>query len=111
MIIKTNGIDRRRVLHGMLSGGAVAVSIPFLDIYLNENGTALAATGQPLPARFGTWFWGLGVVPGVFKPKTPGPLTDLPLQLQALEKVKQHINVFTNFDVLTDGAPNLCHFT
>jgi len=111
MLVKTNSIDRRRVLRGMLNGGAVAVSIPFLDMFLNDSGTALAATGQPLPQRFGTWFWGLGVDPGVFKPKTAGPLGELPQQLQALEKVKQQINVFTNFDVLTDGAPNLCHFT
>jgi hypothetical protein len=25
--------------------------------------------------------------------------------------VKQHVNVFTNFDVMTDGKPNLCHYT
>ena len=39
--------------------GSVAVGLPLLDVFLNENGTALAATGQPLPARFGTWFLGL----------------------------------------------------
>ena len=111
MLIKRIAIDRRQVLRGMLGGGAVAVSLPFLELFLNESGTALAATGQPLPLRFGTWFWGLGCDPGVFKPKTVGPLTELPTQLQALDKVKQHVNVFTNFDVLTDGAPNLCHFT
>lgn len=111
MLIKSTGrFNRRRLLRGALNGAAVTISLPFLDILLNDSGTALAATGQPLPSRFGTWFWGLGVDPGIFKPKTAS-LADLPPQLMALEKVKQYINVFTNFDVLTDGAPNLCHFT
>jgi hypothetical protein len=111
MLIKTNAINRRRVLRGVLDGAAVAVGLPLLDIFLNENGTALAATGEPLPSRFGTWFWGLGVDPGVFIPKSVGPLTELPQQIQVLDKVKQHLNIFSNFDVMTDGAPNLCHFT
>ena len=112
MLIKNvDRLSRRRILKGVLGGAAVTVGLPFLDVVLNENGSAFAATGQPLPARFGTWFWGLGIDPGIFKPKTVGALTELPPQLAALEKVKQHINVFTNFDVLTDGAPNLCHYT
>src|SRR5579871_5375353 len=28
-----------------------------------------------------------------------------------LAHVKQHVNVFTNYNVLTDGRPNLCHYT
>ena len=112
MLIKNvDRLSRRRILKGVLGGAAVTVGLPFLDVVLNENGSAFAATGQPLPARFGTWVWGLGIDPGIFKPKTVGALTELPPQLAALEKVKQHINVFTNFDVLTDGAPNLCHYT
>jgi hypothetical protein len=111
MLIKTDAVDRRRVLRGMMNGAAVTVALPFLDIFLNENGTALAATGAPLPSRFGTWFWGLGVDPGIFVPKTVGPLTELPAQMAPLEKVKSYINVFSNFDVLTEGAPNLCHYT
>jgi hypothetical protein len=115
MLIKTNPVDRRRMLRGMLNGAAVTVSLPFLDIFLNENGTALAATGPgggtPLPSRFGTWFWGLGVDPNIFTPSSVGALKDLPLQLQPIDKVKQYVNVLTNFDVLTDGSPNLCHYT
>ena len=37
----------------------------------HRNGTALAATGAPLPLRFGTWYWGLGHTPGhAITPKT-----------------------------------------
>ena len=111
MFVKTKGLSRRRVLRGLLNGAAVTVSLPFLEAFLNDNGTALATTGTALPARFGTWFWGLGVNHDIFTPKTVGADFELPLQLQPLAKVKQHINVFTNYNVLTDGRPNLCHYT
>ena len=50
------GATRRRFLRGVLGGAAVTVAMPFLDCFLNTNGTALAG-GAPLPTRFGTWFW------------------------------------------------------
>lgn len=111
MLIKSKDATRRGILKGMLRGGAVAMALPLLDIFLNDHGTAIAATGDPLPTRFGTWFWGLGVDHEIFTPKTAGANYELPPQMAALEKVKQHINVFTNFNVLTDGKPNLCHFS
>ena len=52
---------RRRVLRGMLAGGAVTVGLPIFDCLLNDNGTAFADTGAPLPTRFATWFWALGL--------------------------------------------------
>ena len=51
--------SRRRILRGLLNGSAVSVALPFLNCFLNANGTALAS-GAPMPVRFGTWFWGLG---------------------------------------------------
>ena len=65
-------LNRRRVLRGILQGSVVSVSLPFLDCFLNTNGTALAATNIPLPTRFGTWFWGCGMDPGIFIPKEVG---------------------------------------
>ena len=53
---------RRALLRGMLGGAAVSVALPFLDIFLNDHGTALAS-GAPLPLRFGTWFWAMGHTP------------------------------------------------
>ena len=53
-MIVLNKVSRRRVLRGTMGGAAVTVGLPFLDAFLNNNGTALAATGQPLPVRFGT---------------------------------------------------------
>ena len=72
MLIKTQAMNRRRVLRGLLDGAAVTVALPFLNVFLNENGTALAATGNELPLRFGTWFWGLGVDPGSSSPRAWG---------------------------------------
>ena len=112
MLIKTNSkMNRRRVLRGILNGAAVSLSLPFLELFLNESGTAMAATGQPLPERFGTWFWGLGIDPGIFIPKTFGANYDIPEQLKPLADLKQHINIFSNFDIATDGKPNICHYT
>lgn len=44
-------MTRRRLLRGMLGGGAVAVGLPILDCVLNENGDAFAASNAPLPDR------------------------------------------------------------
>src|SRR4051812_2775086 len=105
MLIKSKAMSRRRILRGMLNGAAVTVSLPFLDVFMNANGTALAATGKELPLRFGTWFWGLGVDPQAFVPKTMGADYAVSEELKAIEKVKRYVNVFSNYDVLTDGKP------
>ena len=47
----------------------------------------------------------------MFVPKTTGADYDLPEELQPLARVKQHINVYTNFNAFRDSAPNLCHYT
>lgn len=36
-------LNRRRVLRGMLNGGAVTIALPLLNCFLNDNGTALAS--------------------------------------------------------------------
>ena len=64
---RLESLSRRRVLRGMLNGGVVTLGLPLLNCFLNTNGTALAATGAPLPVRFGTWFWGLGMNSQVFR--------------------------------------------
>lgn len=92
----------------MLNGGAVTVALPFLDCFLNEHGTALAS-GAPIPQRFGTWSWGLGMSEAIFVPKKVGADFDLPPEITSLSEVQKHINLFTNFNVFKDAAPNLCH--
>ena len=102
--------NRRRVLRGMLNGGAVTVALPLLNCFLNSNGTALA-NGTPLPIRFGTWAWGLGMNKDIFVPKKVGADFDLPEEISMLAPIRQHINLFTSFNGFRDSAPNLCHKT
>lgn len=103
-------VTRRRVLRGMLNGSAVTVALPLLNCFLNDNGNALAS-GAPLPLRFGTWQWGLGMSEEVFVPKKTGMGYDLPEEIAALAPIQKHINLFTNYHVFKDAAPNLCHHT
>jgi len=105
-----NRLSRRNILRGILNGGVVTVALPFLDCFLNSNGTALAS-GKPLPVRFGTWFWGLGMDKKVFVPKTYGANFELPEEIEALKNVRQHINLVTNLQAYRDGAPDICHYT
>ena len=110
LLSNTKPPTRRTVLKGMLGGAAVTVGLPLLDIFLDSNGTALA-NGLPMPVRFGTWFWALGMDASMFIPKKVGYDYDLPPQIAAWAPVKQHINVYTKFNVPTDGKPELCHFS
>ncbi len=103
-----SGLNRRRVLRGMLNGGAVTVGLPLLNVFLNGNGTALAS-GEPMPVRFGTWSWGLGMNSKVFIPKKTGADYDLPEEIASWAPVKQHINLFTNLTAYRDNMPLLCH--
>lgn len=103
-----SSMNRRRFLRGTLNGGVVSVALPFLNIFLNDSGTALAS-GAPIPLRFGTWSWGLGMSKDIFVPKKVGRDFDLPPEIEALAPVKDLINLYTNYNVFKDDAPNLCH--
>ncbi|MFC4311708.1 DUF1552 domain-containing protein [Steroidobacter flavus] len=103
-------LTRRTVLRGMVGGAAVNVALPLLNCMLNTNGTALA-DGKPMPVRFGTWGWGLGMNSSVFVPKKYGADFDLPEEISALEPIKKHINLITNTQAFRDNYQNLCHYT
>tara|TARA_B100000029_G_scaffold112044_1_gene104142 strand:+ start:2288 stop:3622 length:1335 start_codon:yes stop_codon:yes gene_type:complete len=103
-----NKLNRRKFLKGALNGGVITVGLPLLDIFLNDNGTAYA-DGTPIPMRFGTWSWGLGMSESIFVPKKTGANFDLPEEIAALAPIQDHINLYTNFHVFKDDAPNLCH--
>jgi hypothetical protein len=101
------------MLRGTLGGAAVAVGIPILDAFLDGNGMAFAATlgGGSLPMRFGTWFWGCGMIPERWVPQKAGANYDLPPQLEPIKAVQQHISVLSGFDVMLDGKANLPHIS
>lgn len=102
---------RRNILRGALRGSAVAVALPFLDLYLDGNGEALAATGAPIPTRFGTWFWGCGVNTARWFPTKLGTGYDLKAELKPIEPYRDKVTVFSNFNCILDGKPNLVHWS
>lgn len=104
---------RSFLLRGVLAGGAVSVGLPILEMFLNDNGTAFAASagGGPLPVRFGTWFWGCGSIPSRWDPKATGENYDLPPQLQPIASVREHVSVLTGFNVPLDGKGNQPHIS
>ena len=57
----------------LFQGAAAVMALPFLDCFLDSKGQALAATGQRLPTRFSTFFFGLGLTKQLWVPKNGGP--------------------------------------
>ncbi|GGB87356.1 hypothetical protein GCM10011494_02130 [Novosphingobium endophyticum] len=104
-------ITRRSILRGALGGAAVGVGIPLLDCFLDNNGTAIAATGQRIPVRFGTWIWGCGFIPEKWVPTTVGREYLMPEDLAPLEPYRDKLAIFSGFDVKLDGVPNKPHVT
>ena len=104
-----NMIPRRAVLRGVLAGGiGVAVPLPRLVGMLNDNGTAYA-DATPLPVRFGTWFFGNGIIPERWVPARTGQGDSWTLseQLAPLQEVKQWLSVITGCAVkVPDTAPH-----
>lgn len=109
--MKSTRFNRRSFLRGALGGATVGVGLPLLDLFLDGHGTALA-DGAPMPTRFATFFWGLGLTPTRWEPKTVGKNYDLPPQLAFLEGgLKDKTSVFTGFTVDLNGRPSHPHWT
>ncbi len=102
-------LTRRGFLRGTLGGVAVSVGLPFLDIFLNTNGDAMAATGAPLPQRFGTWFFGCGMNPLRWDPATQGNDWELTPELLPIAPMRDRMNILSGFSVLLDGEANQVH--
>ena len=101
----------RTSLRGALGGAALTVGLPYLEIFLNANGDALAASGAPLPRRFGTWFWGCGMNPERWNPTQEGADFELPPELQPIAAVRDHVSVLSGFNVILAGETNQVHRT
>jgi hypothetical protein len=100
-------MSRRRMMQGILQGSAVTIALPFLDCFMNGNGTALA-NGAPRRVRFVHWFFGNGVTAGQqWWPDKPGALSGmtLPTEIAALEPIKNKINILSHLDVLRTENP------
>ena len=106
-----NGFDRRILLRGLFQGSSVAMALPILDCRLDTNGQAFAATGEKIPHRFGTYFWGCGLTKQLFLPKTAGLNWEITPQLKSLEPYKKKINVVSGMRVPLDDNPNFQHWS
>jgi hypothetical protein len=109
--LANRGISRRSFLRGTLGGTAVSVGLPFLDVFLNTNGDAMASTGAPLPRRFGTWFFGCGMNPPRWDPITEGLDWELTPELMPIAPVRHRINILSGHSVLLHGEANQVHRT
>jgi hypothetical protein len=106
-------ISRRTVLRGLLAGGvAVSVPLPRLAGMLNGNGTAYAQEGTPLPVRFGTWFFGNGIIPDRWVPSSTGrgEAWQLSEQLAPLAEVKPWLSLLTGLSIkVPNNSPHASH--
>ena len=94
-------LHRRTLLRGLLTTGAsVGIGLPLLEAMLNENGTALAQSNDPLSPLYVTWFFGNGTLPGLWRPTNTGSGTawELSHQLQPLAEVKSHLTVISGLE-------------
>ena len=112
-LIRRPALSRRGLLRNIFGGGAVTLAMPFLDAHLNESGTALAATGAPLPVRLGTWYWGLGQTPNhaVTEKRSTSMGIGFLEETEALKPLEQHLNYFSGFNMPLDGRSNYTHYT
>lgn len=104
-------ITRRSLFRTTLKGAAVTLCVPILDMVLDGNGEAFAATGAALPVRFGTWHWGCGMNPDRWVPQTTGPGWEATPELKHLERFRSDINIFTGYAALLDGRANEPHIS
>jgi hypothetical protein len=106
---KRSILPRRIFLRGVIAGGiSVAVPLPRLFGMLNGNGTAYA-DGTALPVRFGSWFFGNGIIPDRWIPTTTGigSAWELSEQLAPLQAVKPWLSVLTGFAIkIANNAPH-----
>jgi hypothetical protein len=105
LILGKYKLSRRTFLRGALAGASAAVALPALEAMLDTNG-AMYASGQPIPKRFGVFFWGNGIIGSRWVPSSPGVGDGWQLseELTPLAPVKSHLSVITGHRVWT---PNL----
>jgi hypothetical protein len=100
---------RRFLLRGLFQGSAAVMALPFLDCFLDSKGEALAATGQKIPTRFGTFFWGCGLTKALYLPKSVGADYEDTPQLASLKPHKSKLNLLSGFRAYIDDKPNIQH--
>jgi hypothetical protein len=92
-------LSRRTMLRGMASGALTSLALPTLDAMLDDHGTAYAQTGEPLPKRFGVFFWGNGVRLARWRPAATGASWELSEELEPLANVKEYVSICSGMNI------------
>ena len=95
-------LSRRQVLRGLLGGSSVCVGLPLLEAMLNDHGDAFAQ-GNPIPTRFGLWFWGNGVRPEHWVPQGlgQGNAWQLSEEMAPLQAHKSKLSALSGYTIRT----------
>jgi len=88
MFISKKHLSRRTILRGL----GASVALPLLDAMIPAR-TALAQTAAAPTLRFGTVYVPHGVIMDAWMPTQVGKDFELPLSLQPLAALRQHVNV------------------
>ena len=99
----TRHLTRRSLLRGILAGGAVTIGLPLLDVFCNDTREALAG-GDALPKRFGLFFWGNGIIPDLWIPKSTAAGWELPPTLVPLAETRAKISMVTGMKIPIPNA-------
>lgn len=105
----STSVRRRALLRGVLGGATIGVGLPFLDCFLDDHGTALAATGAPLPVTFGTWLQSMGFNPGRWVPEKAGPGFENNIELKVFDPYRDRMNIFSGMRYFLDNRPHVTH--
>jgi len=95
----TESVSRRNFLRGMLGGSAISVSLPIFEYMLDSGGEAMAS-GDPIPKRFGVFYWGCGVRHETWVPNETGKDFELPpafaeWDTKKFEHLKEYMTMVT----------------
>ena len=101
-------LPRRLFLRGLAAGGAVSLALPVLEGMLDTHGEVFAQSGDPIPTRFGVWFWGNGVRPEHWIPQGEGRGSSWAMseELMPLIDHKSHLSVLSGYTIHTGTHPH-----
>ncbi len=97
VMIPSKALSRRTLIRGAIGGVGVALALPLLEAMLDSRGEKLAS-GDPLPLRFISFFFGNGVRLNNFVPVSEGPGWPASPELAPLTAHKDYVSVLSGFN-------------
>ena len=96
------------MLRGSLAGVSAAIALPIMESMLDTHGEAFAG-GDPIPVRYGTFFWGNGTRLDRWIPQTVGPQwwNNPNEELAAIaqnEAIRERVSILSDFALRMNGT-------